>query len=32
MVFVGYGVAAPERDWDDFKGFDLHGVGYVCKV
>jgi Zn-dependent M28 family amino/carboxypeptidase len=25
MVFVGYGVAAPERDWDDFKGFDLHG-------
>jgi Zn-dependent M28 family amino/carboxypeptidase len=25
LVFVGYGVAAPERDWDDFKGFDLHG-------
>jgi PA domain len=25
IVFVGYGVAAPERDWDDFKGFDLHG-------
>jgi Zn-dependent M28 family amino/carboxypeptidase len=25
MVFVGYGVAAPERDWDDFKGADLHG-------
>jgi Zn-dependent M28 family amino/carboxypeptidase len=25
MVFVGYGVSAPERDWDDFKGFDLHG-------
>ena len=25
MVFVGYGVAAPERDWDDFKDFDLHG-------
>ena len=25
MVFVGYGVAAPERDWDDFKGYDLHG-------
>jgi Zn-dependent M28 family amino/carboxypeptidase len=25
MVFVGYGVTAPERDWDDFKGFDLHG-------
>jgi Zn-dependent M28 family amino/carboxypeptidase len=25
MVFVGYGVTAPERDWDDFKGVDLHG-------
>jgi Zn-dependent M28 family amino/carboxypeptidase len=25
MVFVGYGVAAPERNWDDFKGADLHG-------
>src|SRR5687767_1716714 len=25
MVFVGYGVAAPERQWDDFKGVDLNG-------
>jgi Zn-dependent M28 family amino/carboxypeptidase len=25
MVFVGYGVTAPERDWDDFKSVDLHG-------
>jgi Zn-dependent M28 family amino/carboxypeptidase len=25
VVFVGYGVKAPERDWDDFKGVDLHG-------
>jgi Zn-dependent M28 family amino/carboxypeptidase len=25
MVFVGYGVSAPERGWDDFKGLDLHG-------
>ncbi len=25
MVFVGYGVHAPERDWDDFKGVDLKG-------
>ena len=25
VVFVGYGVKAPERDWDDFKGFDLKG-------
>ena len=25
MVFVGYGVSAPERGWDDFKGLDLKG-------
>ena len=25
LVFVGYGVSAPERRWDDFKGFDLKG-------
>ena len=25
MVFVGYGVTAPERRWDDFKGADLKG-------
>jgi Zn-dependent M28 family amino/carboxypeptidase len=25
LVFVGYGVAAPERGWDDFKGQDLKG-------
>ncbi|WP_216839347.1 M28 family metallopeptidase [Caulobacter sp. S45] len=25
LVFVGYGVHAPERGWDDFKGVDLHG-------
>jgi len=25
VVFVGYGVNAPERHWDDFKGVDLHG-------
>ena len=25
LVFVGYGVAAPEHQWDDFKGVDLHG-------
>jgi Zn-dependent M28 family amino/carboxypeptidase len=30
LVFVGYGVKAPERQWDDFKGIDLHGkVGIV---
>jgi len=25
VVFVGYGVRAPERNWDDFKGVDLKG-------
>ena len=25
LVFVGYGVKAPERHWDDFKGVDLRG-------
>jgi Zn-dependent M28 family amino/carboxypeptidase len=25
MVFIGYGVHAPERHWDDFKGVDIKG-------
>lgn len=25
VVFVGYGVDAPERGWDDFKGVDVRG-------
>lgn len=25
LVFVGYGVDAPERGWNDFKGEDMHG-------
>ena len=32
MVFVGYGVNAPERNWDDFKGIDLHGKIIVMLV
>ena len=32
MVFVGYGVTAPERGWDDFKGVDLHGKVAVMLV
>jgi Zn-dependent M28 family amino/carboxypeptidase len=32
MVFVGYGVSAPERGWDDFKGVDLHGKVAVMLV
>ena len=30
FVFVGYGVNAPERNWDDYKGVDLKGkIGIV---
>jgi Zn-dependent M28 family amino/carboxypeptidase len=25
VVFVGYGIRAPEWQWDDYKGMDLHG-------
>jgi Zn-dependent M28 family amino/carboxypeptidase len=32
LVFVGYGVKAPERNWDDFKGVDLHGKIMVVLV
>ena len=32
MVFVGYGVNAPEQRWDDFKGVDLHGKVAVVLV
>jgi Zn-dependent M28 family amino/carboxypeptidase len=30
LIFLGYGVKAPERNWDDFKGQDVRGkVGIV---
>ncbi|HEX7781515.1 MAG TPA: M28 family peptidase [Sphingobium sp.] len=32
LVFVGYGVTAPERNWDDFKGVDLKGKVAVFLV
>ncbi len=32
LVFCGYGVKAPERKWDDFKGVDLHGKIMVVLV
>jgi len=32
LVFVGYGVKAPERGWDDFKGVDLHGKIMVVLI
>jgi Zn-dependent M28 family amino/carboxypeptidase len=25
IVFVGYGISAPEYQWDDYKGYDLKG-------
>lgn len=32
VVFVGYGVVAPECDWDDYKGADLRGKTLVMLV
>jgi Zn-dependent M28 family amino/carboxypeptidase len=32
IVFVGYGVKAPERHWDDFKGLDLKGKILVVLI
>ena len=32
MVFVGYGVDAPEFNWDDFKGVDVKGKTIVVLV
>jgi len=32
LVFVGYGVTAPERQWDDYKGVDLRGKVAVFLV
>jgi Zn-dependent M28 family amino/carboxypeptidase len=32
LVFVGYGVSAPERHWDDYKGVDLTGKIAVMLV
>src|SRR4051812_37089292 len=32
LLFVGYGVSAPERNWDDFKGQDVHGKLLVVLI
>jgi Zn-dependent M28 family amino/carboxypeptidase len=32
MIFVGYGVTAPEYNWDDFKGVDVKGKTIVVLV
>ena len=30
VVFVGYGIQAPEYGWDDFKGIDVKGKVLLC--
>lgn len=32
MVFVGYGINAPERDWNDYEGIDVKGKTVVILV
>jgi Zn-dependent M28 family amino/carboxypeptidase len=32
LVFVGYGVVAPEYGWDDFKGVDVRGKTIVMLI
>lgn len=32
VVFVGYGVVAPEYDWDDYKGVDVKGKTILMLV
>jgi Zn-dependent M28 family amino/carboxypeptidase len=32
LVFVGYGVRAPEYQWDDYKGLDLRGKTLVMLI
>ncbi len=32
LVFVGYGINAPERDWNDYAGIDVNGKTVVILV
>ena len=32
LVFVGYGIQAPEYDWDDYKGLDVKGKTLVMLI
>ncbi len=32
LVFVGYGVIAPEYGWNDYKGLDVHGKTLVMLI
>ncbi len=31
LVYVGYGIQAPEENWDDFKGLDVEGKILIIK-
>ena len=31
LVFVGYGIVAPEENWDDYKGLDVSGKILIIK-
>ncbi|MBO0860376.1 MAG: M20/M25/M40 family metallo-hydrolase [Chloracidobacterium sp.] len=32
IIFAGYGVSAPENNWDDYKGLDVHGKVLMIMV
>jgi Zn-dependent M28 family amino/carboxypeptidase len=32
VVFVGYGITAPEMSWDDYRDFDASGKVLICLV
>ena len=32
LVFAGYGIVAPEYDWDDYKGLDVNGKTVIVLV
>ncbi len=32
MVFVGYGIVAPEYNWNDYEGLDVEGKTVVMFV
>lgn len=32
IIFVGYGIVAPERGWNDYAGVDVHGATVVFLV
>ena len=32
IVFVGYGIVAPEQNWDDYKGLDVQGKTLVMLI